>query len=39
MIIYGMHNKEQYLEEIKVIKEELKRMVLILDKYNNAMDL
>ena len=39
MIIYGMYNKEQYLEAIKVIKEDLKRMVLKLNDYNNAMEL
>ena len=39
MIIYEIYNKKEYLEEIKVIKEDLKRMVLILEEYNNAMDL
>lgn len=39
MIIYDMDNKKEYLEKIKVIKEDLKRMVLILEDYNNAMEL
>lgn len=39
MIIYGMHNKEQYLENLREIKDKLKKMVLQLDKYNGAMGL
>lgn len=39
MIIYGMHNKEQYLENLGKIKDKLKKLVLQLDKYSGAMGL